>query len=140
MKNILGKMTKFLVDGVAVQGIFKEETPTRVIVQTDMAQELTILKGHLSMFWDAKETVPLHLHKCFNNTTKCSGVSAIFRKDTVGANDLMIKGCPNKCATCILSKPKSIYDVDNGVLIGLLDRKMFGDYPQAKEKKEEVAK
>ena len=129
MKNLRGKMVKFVAGGIAVRGILKEETDTRIIVQTDTMPELVILKQSLSMFGDAQEVVPLNVHRCFNNEIGCKGVCAFFKKGTENANDLMTKGCPAKSVKCVLDAPKNLYDVDATILNGILDRKMFGDFP-----------
>lgn len=148
MKKYIGKRIRIAVEGVGkVSGVFQGEEDNCLVIDLDDPNSevpVYIPKGKISMFSPmegARAEEPVLVLGCQNKKIGCPGVQFVraASRDEVGDSDFndFMSGCPLRQKSCKCGVFGDVASVDRRLLVKMMDRMMFGEYPRRKEKRDE---
>jgi len=142
MRQYVGHKMKFVVEGfpVPVTGTMINEDGTFVYLKGE--QEVTrIVKGKICAFapmdFEPLDYLPFHILYCENEGIGCSGVQFVKEGSGFSQKDLdeFMEPCPCKSADCKRGTRGELRSVSGAFLKKMLNRMMFGEYPEKKGEK-----
>ena len=137
MKDFLGKQVKIRVDGVMIAGTVVQDLKDRVIIKGSDNSFTRVIKGHISMFTSSdmgSEYVPVYVLACQNKDIQCVGVRYMKAGDITDKDyEAFMRDCPCRSTTCKFGNIGELYNLPSKAIASMIDRTIFGDYPEAKE-------
>lgn len=144
MRDLVGRKLKLVVEGFPqpMSGTLVDENQTFAYIQSAVKEDEVwrIPKGKICGFMspDAPtKFLPFHVLFCDNQGQKCKGVQFIKEGEGFSHRDLdtFMSQCPSRNLDCRCGSKGELRTVDSELLKRMFTGVLFGDYPEAKGKK-----